>query len=83
MIGELGSVSSGPRHGRTGLSGAGKQHFRFVKQLRLQQALLAAVLCRAVRVRISFCAPRRPYGCTIFTHEAQGIKSKAFKGGCS
>ena len=38
MIGELGSVPSGPRHGRAGLSGAGKQNFRFVVQLRLQQA---------------------------------------------
>ena len=38
VIGELGSVPSGPRHGRTGLSGAGKQNFRFVKQLRLQRA---------------------------------------------
>ena len=38
MIGELGSVPSGPRHGRAGLSGAGKQNFRFVLQLRSQQA---------------------------------------------
>ena len=43
MIGELGSVPSGPRNGRAGLSGAeivqDKQNFRFVMQLRSQQTV--------------------------------------------